>query len=98
LIHLPLYIFKYVFNAVRFVGIVDGATGRVYANDYPLKHDTPYRIIGWATALISLIIAAIPVNYDFLMLAFLEFTPLLWISGIWPKFFAQLDNHAHLPG
>lgn len=60
-VHVPLYFFKYTFKEDYYSSVVDGATGEVFANIYPAKPESPYRMIGAATALVFLFLATFPV-------------------------------------
>ncbi len=61
LVHVPLYVFRYVFRGKPFTAIVDGASARVLANIYPAKDELPYRTVGGVAAGVYLCLALIPV-------------------------------------
>jgi hypothetical protein len=46
LVHLPIYLCKYSYQGRRYTAVVDGATGRVFANLFPSKWEVPYVAIG----------------------------------------------------
>jgi hypothetical protein len=61
LVHVPIYRCKYVFDGRRYTAIVDGATGKVFANIYPSKWETPYRTVAAVTFAAYLCAAFIPI-------------------------------------
>lgn len=61
LVHLPLYAFKYLYQAKEYLAVVEAGTGGVYANIYPAKAEMPYRTIGLLTALVFLCLATFPI-------------------------------------
>jgi predicted RNA-binding Zn-ribbon protein involved in translation (DUF1610 family) len=61
LVHIPLYFFKYSYQGDLFAAVVEGATGEVFANIFPAKSESPYRMIGMVSALIFLCLATFPV-------------------------------------
>lgn len=61
LVHLPVFTFKYTFQGQTYTALVEAATGRVLANIYPAKAETPYLLIGGVTALVYLGLALLPV-------------------------------------
>lgn len=61
LVHVPIYIFKYVYQKSTYTAVVEAATGTVLANIYPAKAEAPYLVIGGITALVYLCLALIPV-------------------------------------
>jgi DNA-directed RNA polymerase subunit RPC12/RpoP len=42
LVHIPLYVFKYEFGGQTYTAMVEGASGKVFANIYPAKAEAPY--------------------------------------------------------
>jgi DNA-directed RNA polymerase subunit RPC12/RpoP len=42
LVHLPVYLFKYDFAGKSYTAIVEGASGKVFANIFPAKAEAPY--------------------------------------------------------
>ncbi len=60
LVHLPIYLCKYAFGGRRYTAVVDGATGKVFANIYPSKWEVPYLAIGAAAFVAYLCAACIP--------------------------------------
>lgn len=61
LVHLPIYLFKYVYQGRSYLAITEAGTGQVFANIFPAKAEMPYRTIGLLTALIFLCLATFPV-------------------------------------
>jgi DNA-directed RNA polymerase subunit RPC12/RpoP len=61
LVHFPLYFFKYSFQEDLYSAVVEGGTGEVFANIYPAKAETPYRLAGFLAALIFLFLATFPI-------------------------------------
>jgi hypothetical protein len=60
IVHVPLFIFKYIYQDLTYTALVEGATGQVYANIFPAKAETPYRFVGSLTAGIFLGLALFP--------------------------------------
>jgi hypothetical protein len=60
LVHVPIFIFKYVFRNQVFTAVVEAATGAVLANIYPAKSEAPYLLAGGITALVYLCLASFP--------------------------------------
>jgi len=61
LVHLPLYSFKYTYKNNPYTAVVEGATGKVLANIFPAKAETPYRTVGCLTAGVFLLLASFPI-------------------------------------
>jgi hypothetical protein len=61
LVHLPLYTFKYSYQNNPYTAVVEGATGKVLANIFPAKAETPYRTVGCLTAGVFLLLASFPI-------------------------------------
>lgn len=61
LVHIPVYQFKYEFNKRTYTAVVEAATGKVLANIYPSKSESPYLLAGIITALVYLCLALTPV-------------------------------------
>jgi DNA-directed RNA polymerase subunit RPC12/RpoP len=61
LVHIPLYTFKYSYQGGEYTAVVEGATGEVFANIYPAKAETPYRLVGFISALVFLCLALFPI-------------------------------------
>jgi predicted RNA-binding Zn-ribbon protein involved in translation (DUF1610 family) len=96
LVHIPIYSFKYTYKDESFTAIVEGATGGVFANIYPLKAESPFQLIGGLAAFVFLCLATFPVLgslvYDAEGLAIgsglciglgLLATPFLLVLAIW---------------
>jgi predicted RNA-binding Zn-ribbon protein involved in translation (DUF1610 family) len=61
LVHIPLFIFKYVYRNATYTAIVEAATGSVFANIFPAKAETPYVLVGGLSAAVFLCLASFPV-------------------------------------
>jgi hypothetical protein len=61
LVHVPLYVFKYVYNDEIYAAVVEGATGQVLANIFPAKAEAPYLTVAGLTAGVFLCLASAPV-------------------------------------
>jgi hypothetical protein len=62
LVHLPIYIFKYIYKGQTFTALVEAGTGTVLANIFPAKAEAPYLMVGGITALVYLCLAALPMG------------------------------------
>jgi predicted RNA-binding Zn-ribbon protein involved in translation (DUF1610 family) len=60
LVHIPIYIFKYVYKNQTFTAVVEAATGAVLANIFPAKAEAPYLLAGGITAAVYLCLASFP--------------------------------------
>lgn len=60
LVHVPIFTFKYRYQQNTYTALVEGATGQVFANIFPAKAETPYRLIGGLTAAVFLCLATFP--------------------------------------
>ena len=61
LVHLPVYIFKYQFGGQTYTAMVEGASGKVFANLFPAKAETPYLLVAIFATAGFLLISALPV-------------------------------------
>ena len=61
LVHIPIYTFKYTYNGQTYTALVEGATGRVFANIFPAKAEAPYMLAGGLSAVVFLCLATFPV-------------------------------------
>jgi hypothetical protein len=61
LVHLPVYIFKYTFNTGTYTAMVEGASGRVFANLFPAKAEAPYLLVGAVATAGFLCISTFPI-------------------------------------
>jgi predicted RNA-binding Zn-ribbon protein involved in translation (DUF1610 family) len=61
LVHVPIYIMKYVFNGTTYTAVIEAATGAVLANLFPAKAEAPYLAIALVTAAVYLCLALAPV-------------------------------------
>jgi hypothetical protein len=62
LVHIPLYTFHYHYRGRSFVAVVEGVSGKVFANIYPPKAEAPYRTVAFAAAVVFLCLAALPLG------------------------------------
>jgi predicted RNA-binding Zn-ribbon protein involved in translation (DUF1610 family) len=60
LVHLPVYIFKYDFAGKSYTAMVEGASGKVFANIFPVKAEAPYFIVGVVATLGFLCVSTFP--------------------------------------
>jgi hypothetical protein len=60
LVHLPVYIFKYDFGGKSYTAMVEGASGKVFANLFPAKAEAPYFMVAAFATLGYLVLSAIP--------------------------------------
>ena len=60
LVHLPVYLFKYDFAGKSYTALVEGATGKVFANIFPAKAEAPYLFVGLAATLGFLCVSTFP--------------------------------------
>jgi hypothetical protein len=60
LVHLPLYVFKYEFGGQSFTAVVEGASGKVFANLFPPKAETPYLAVAAVATLGFLVLSCLP--------------------------------------
>lgn len=60
LVHVPIYVFKYVYKSQTYTAAVEAATGVVLANIFPAKSEAPFVLVGGVTALVYLSLAALP--------------------------------------
>lgn len=61
LVHLPIYIFKYEFKGQVYTAMVEGSSGKVFANIFPEKAEAPYYIVAVVATLGFLCISSFPV-------------------------------------
>lgn len=62
LVHIPIYIFKYVYKGESYTALVEAGTGTVFANLFPAKAEAPYLLAGGITALVYLCLASLPLT------------------------------------
>ena len=65
LVHVPLFIYKYLYNGKTYTAVVDAASGNVLANIFPGKAETPYVTIGCLSAVIYACLALAPIIFSF---------------------------------
>ena len=61
LVHLPVYIFKYRFAGKMYTALVEGASGKVFANIFPAKAEAPYYLVAAVATAGFLCISSFPV-------------------------------------
>jgi hypothetical protein len=61
LVHVPIYIFKYQFAGKTYTAMVEGASGKVFANLFPPKAEAPYYLVAILATLGFLLISSFPV-------------------------------------
>jgi DNA-directed RNA polymerase subunit RPC12/RpoP len=61
LVHLPMYLFKYDFAGKSYTAVVEGASGKVFANIFPAKAETPYFAVAAVATLIFLCVSTFPI-------------------------------------
>ena len=61
LVHVPIYVFKYQFGKQTYTAIVEGASGKVFANIFPAKAEAPYHLVAIVSTIGFLIISAFPI-------------------------------------
>ncbi len=60
LVHLPVYIYKYDFAGKTYTAIVEGASGKVFANIFPPKAEAPYFVVALVATLGFLCVSTFP--------------------------------------
>lgn len=65
LVHVPLFIFKYLYGGKSYTAVVDAASGTVLANLFPSKAETPYVAIGCLSAVVYACLALAPILFSF---------------------------------
>jgi hypothetical protein len=91
LVHIPLYIFKYLYNNKGYTAVVEAATGRVLSNIYPAKPEAPYLTAGLLTAGVYLCLALAclaggslgGLGIGLAVLLGLAATPVLFFFAVW---------------
>lgn len=66
LVHLPVYIFKYEFGGKTYTAMVEGASGKVFANLFPAKAEAPYFLVAAFSTAGFLVISTFPLVGFFL--------------------------------
>jgi DNA-directed RNA polymerase subunit RPC12/RpoP len=61
LVHLPVYIYKYDFAGKSYTAMVEGASGKVFANLFPAKAETPYFAVAAVATLGFMCVSSFPV-------------------------------------
>ena len=61
LIHLPIYVYKYQFAGRSYAAMVEGASGKVFANLFQAKAEAPYYIVAIVATMGFLCISSAPV-------------------------------------
>ena len=62
LVHLPIYIFKYIYDDQSYTAVIDGASGEVFANIFPSKWEVPYVTLGAIAFVVYFCAALIPLS------------------------------------
>ena len=57
LVHVPLYIAKYVYGGKPYTALIDAATSKVFANIFPAKWEVPYMGLGCAAFLVFFVLS-----------------------------------------
>lgn len=60
LVHLPIYVCKYVYQNKEYTAVVDAAAGKVYASVFPSKWEAPYKTLGCVAFVLYFLAAWIP--------------------------------------
>jgi hypothetical protein len=60
LVHLPVYVFKYDFGGRTYTALVEGGSGKVFANLFPPKAETPYLAVATFATLGFLVLSCFP--------------------------------------
>lgn len=66
LVHVPLYIYKYEFGGQTYTAMVEGASGKVFANLFPAKAEAPYYIVAGVATAGFLLVSTFPLAGYFL--------------------------------
>jgi DNA-directed RNA polymerase subunit RPC12/RpoP len=61
LVHLPVHIFKYQFADKTYTAMVEGASGKVFANIFPAKAEAPYYLVAILSTIGFLCISSFPI-------------------------------------
>jgi hypothetical protein len=61
LVHLPIYVFKYQFGGRAYMALIEGASGKVFANIFPAKVEAPYRTVAVVATAGFLCVSGFPV-------------------------------------
>jgi predicted RNA-binding Zn-ribbon protein involved in translation (DUF1610 family) len=59
-VHLPVYLFKYQFAGKAYTAMVEGASGKVFANIFPAKAESPYFLVAAVSTAGFLCISTFP--------------------------------------
>jgi len=57
LVHIPFFQFTYLFNGSEYTSLVEASSGKVYANIWPKKSETPFRVLFAAGVVIYLLVS-----------------------------------------
>jgi hypothetical protein len=61
LVHVPIYLFKYQYKNQVFTAMVEGSSGKVFANLFPAKAEAPYYIVAIVAVAGFLCISSFPI-------------------------------------
>ena len=60
LVHLPIYVFKYDYSGQTYTALVEGSSGKVLANLFPAKAETPYLAVATLATVGFLLLSCLP--------------------------------------
>ncbi len=61
LVHIPIFVIKYMYQNHIYTAVVEASTGKVFANVFPTKSEAPYYLVAGLAALVYSGLAIIPV-------------------------------------
>jgi hypothetical protein len=61
LVHVPVYLYKYQFAGKTYTAMVEGASGKVFANLFPPKAEAPYYLVAILATLGFLLVSSFPI-------------------------------------
>jgi DNA-directed RNA polymerase subunit RPC12/RpoP len=61
LVHLPVYLYKYDFAGKSYTAMVEGASGKVFANIFPAKAEAPYFLVALVATLGFMCVSTFPI-------------------------------------
>jgi hypothetical protein len=61
LVHLPVYLYKYEYGGKTYTALVEGATGKVFANLFPAKAEAPYYLVAAVSTAGFLCVSSFPI-------------------------------------
>lgn len=60
LVHVPVYLYKYQFAGKTYAAMVEGGSGKVFANIFPAKAEAPYHLVAIVSTIGFLVISSFP--------------------------------------